>query len=102
MEKNYVGYKPQIGVYIDDIYYGKPLAIVNIKPGVHTVALFEEKAYSEASQNDKKRMNGGMIKIDGEANKVTKILFKYKCDVGINFICNDNEWYFKSEVTKLQ
>jgi hypothetical protein len=98
MEKEYLGFKPEIGVYVDDVFFGKPLSIINISPGVHTISLFQEKAYQEASKNDKKRMNGGIVKINSEPDKVTKIKFTYKCQTGINFICNDNEWVFINEV----
>lgn len=100
MERDYVGFKPEIGVYVDDILYGKPLSIINISPGTHTVSLFQDKVYQDASKNDRKRMSGGMVKINGEPEKVTRVIFTYKCRTGINFYCNDNEWEFVNEVVK--
>ena len=56
--------------------------------------------YQDASKNDRKRMSGGMVKINGEPEKVTRVIFTYKCRTGINFYCNDNEWEFVNEVVK--
>ncbi|MBN1328492.1 MAG: hypothetical protein JXA54_03360 [Candidatus Heimdallarchaeota archaeon] len=99
MDRNYAGHKPKVGIYINDVFRGIPPQALNVSPGVHTVSLFQEKFYTDADKNDKKRMSGGIIKINVEANKVTKISFRYHCRTGINFICNDNEWSFSSEVT---
>ena len=100
MRRKYAGHKPDVGVYIDDVFYGKPPQNIEIAPGVHEIGLFNRQTYESADPEDKERMNGSFLKLNFNPNKATKIVFQYNCRTGINFICNDNEWSFSSEVTE--
>jgi len=94
------GYEPELGVYVDDIYWGKLPQKIKVAAGLHEVALFSQQAFGAGDKEDKARMQGAFAKVDFPVNGGVILEFIYKCDVGRNDECDNNEWYFSSRISR--
>jgi hypothetical protein len=100
LANKYRGYMPDCNVYIDDISYGKPPFSGKISTGIHIICLFADSKVKEAGSGDRERMSGAFVKTNVEKGFKTKIIFTYKCNIGVNGKCDENEWYFENDIKK--